>query len=210
MKHYSIKEIFYSVAGEGYHTGRPALFVRFSGCNLWSGLEKDREEATCKFCDTQFLGTDGQNGGKYAVDELMLKLKSFEHWRSAEKPFLVFTGGEPSLQLDEHLIEACHRESYEVAIETNGTRPIPQGIDWICVSPKSGSDWIIQKGDELKVVLPQDGLELDSLLKSEFSHYYLQPDWRKGDKWFREVAEYCLTHPKWKLSPQVHKFLGLS
>lgn len=210
MKRYLVKEIFYSIAGEGYHTGRPALFVRFSGCNLWSGREEDRGQATCPFCDTDFVGFDGNEGGGYELEELLAVLRGHSDWRRAKRPFLVFTGGEPSLQLDEDLVSACKGEGYEVAIETNGTRPLPEGIDWICVSPKMGTDRVVHQGHELKVVYPQEGFELDLPEGEHFDHYYLQPDWTLGEGHFKEVAKLCMEHPKWKLSPQVHKLLGLS
>jgi 7-carboxy-7-deazaguanine synthase len=210
MKRYLVKEIFLSIAGEGYHTGRPALFVRFAGCNLWSGREEDRDQAICPFCDTKFVGTDGEGGGKYALDELLEKVASYAGWLKAERPFLVFTGGEPSLQLDENLVMGCKEQGYEVAIETNGTRSLPPGIDWVCVSPKMGADWVLKKGNELKVVYPQEGLDLDVWKGTEFDHFYLQPDWNRGKESIQEVVEICQGHQKWKMSPQIHKFMGLS
>jgi 7-carboxy-7-deazaguanine synthase len=210
MKHYAVKEIFYSIAGEGFHTGRPALFVRFAGCNLWSGREEDRKDAICPFCDTQFIGTDGEGGGKYLLVDLLEKLSSQRDWLKAKRPFLVFTGGEPSLQLDEELISACKNEGYEVAIETNGTRPLPLGIDWVCVSPKLGSELVVREGNELKVVYPQEVFDVELPKKTNFEHCYLQPNWNEGEDMFKEVAQICLTHPEWEMSPQVHKFLGLS
>jgi 7-carboxy-7-deazaguanine synthase len=171
---YSLKEIYYTIQGEGFHTGRPAVFCRFSGCNLWSGLEKDRSTAICKFCDTNFWGTDGKNGGKYSTSSLVEKI--LDLWPESEQaPFVVCTGGEPLLQLDTALIDTFHQKGIYVAIETNGTIIPPDGIDWICVSPKIGSELLIIEGDELKLVYPQEGAKMEQYEEMNFDHFSLQP-----------------------------------
>jgi 7-carboxy-7-deazaguanine synthase len=208
---YTVKEIFYTLQGEGGQSGRPAVFCRFSGCNLWTGREKDRPKAICQFCDTDFWGTDGENGGKYkTATDLAKKVKSL--WRNPAmgKPYVVCTGGEPALQLDAKLVTAFHAEGIEIAIETNGTLPLPDDIDWICVSPKANTDIVIQKGDELKLVYPQANAEPERYAHLDFTHFYLQPmdNALQKDNIQRTVA-YCLDNPQWKLSLQTHKILNI-
>lgn len=208
---YSVKEIFYSLQGEGAQSGRASIFCRFSGCNLWSGREQDREKAICDFCDTDFIGTDGQNGGKFATaSELCEFLKSFWPVQSDEKPYIIFTGGEPALQLDQTLVDECHEYGFEVAIETNGTKSLPDNIDWICVSPKADAEVIITQGDELKLVYPQTLATPKQFEQLSFKHFYLQPmDGPARPIYTKEVIDYCLVHPQWKLSLQNHKVLGI-
>ena len=206
---YKIKEIYYTIQGEGFHAGRPAIFCRFAGCNLWSGREEDRDKAICKFCDTDFWGTDGVNGGKYTASNLSQKLLSL--WpETSEKPFLVCTGGEPGLQMDAVLIDALHHHHFEIAIETNGTVPLPEGIDWLCVSHKANTDINITKGNELKLVYPQNENKPEDFLHLDFEHFYLQPlDDAQQVQNTKACIEYCMKHPKWKLSVQTHKVLGI-
>jgi 7-carboxy-7-deazaguanine synthase (Cx14CxxC type) len=207
---YSVKEIFYSIQGEGYYSGRPAVFCRFSGCNLWSGREEDRDKALCKFCDTDFVGTDGIDGGLYKTAGLLAK-KISQHWPQAnERRFLVCTGGEPLLQMDAALIAALHEENFEIAVETNGTIPAPLGIDWICVSPKAGVQLVQTGGDELKLAYPQTGLDPQRYAKLNFRHFFLQPmDNVDREEATRRTLEYVLAHPKWRISLQLHKILGV-
>lgn len=209
MSSYKVKEIYYTLQGEGAQTGRPAIFLRFTGCNLWSGREQDRSEAICKFCDTDFIGTDGTNGGKYAADSLAAMIESL--WPvGGNQRYVVCTGGEPLLQLDETLINALHERKFEIAIETNGTITPPAGIDWICVSPKANTDVVVRKGNELKLVVRQEGLEPDLFESWDFKHFYLQPMDGPYQKTFTAWAtDYCLNHPKWRLSIQTHKLLGI-
>lgn len=210
---YSVKELFYTLQGEGAHTGRPAVFCRFSGCNLWSGLEKDRASAQCNFCDTDFVGTDGENGGKFkTVEELADKAASLwpENNKSGGKPYIVCTGGEPLLQLDVPLIKAFQKRGFEVAVETNGTLPAPVELDWVCVSPKIINELVQTTGDELKLVYPQDNVQPEMVEKLEFSHYFLQPKDELGADHTDSVIEYCKSHHKWKLSLQTHKIIGIS
>lgn len=206
---YAIKELYYTIQGEGYHTGRAAVFCRFSGCNLWSGLEKDRHKAICQFCDTDFWGTDGINGGKYDALDLIYKCK--ELWPINEGPvFVVCTGGEPLLQLDDHLIEAFHKEACYIAIETNGTVDVPSGIDWVCVSPKEGAELKVHSGNELKLVYPQGGFDPEQFVHLNFEHFYLQPMDNDHQSTNTKICtQYCLDHPRWKLSLQTHKYLGI-
>jgi 7-carboxy-7-deazaguanine synthase len=209
---YQIKEIFYTLQGEGVHAGRPAVFCRFAGCNLWSGREEDRSTAVCRFCDTEFVGTDGSEGGSYAsVSELVRAVARL--WPAdtgSVTPFVVCTGGEPLLQLDEPLIEGFHAAGLEVAIETNGTLPAPEGIDWICVSPKADVELLLTSGDELKLIYPQEGAAPERFSSLDFEHFVLQPmDGPARDANTRLAKEYCLAHPRWRLSLQVHKILGL-
>jgi 7-carboxy-7-deazaguanine synthase len=207
---YSVKEIFYTLQGEGMNAGRPAVFCRFSGCNLWSGREGDRKSAICRFCDTDFVGTDGTSGGKYAsADELASSIHSF--WPvQADRRFVVFTGGEPLLQLDTALIEALHRRQFEIAIETNGTLPAPEGLDWICVSPKAGAPWVQTTGNELKLVYPQPGLMPHDIRGVSFDHFLLQPmDNLQRQSNTRAAIAHCQTHPRWRLSIQTHKILHI-
>jgi 7-carboxy-7-deazaguanine synthase len=210
---YAVKEIYYTLQGEGAHAGRPAVFLRFAGCNLWSGHEQDRAGAVCDFCDTDFVGTDGPGGGKFArATELAQAVAAaWPHAPSARvKPFVVCTGGEPLLQLDEPLLTALHDAGFEIAIETNGTIIPPRGIDWVCVSPKARADLVLRSGDELKIVFPQETLEPESLARLEFRHFFLQP--MDGPERVRNTelaTRYCLEHPQWRLSLQTHKLLGI-
>ncbi|MBK7806246.1 MAG: 7-carboxy-7-deazaguanine synthase [Saprospiraceae bacterium] len=206
---YKVKEIYYTIQGEGFHAGRPAVFCRFSGCNLWSGREVDREKAICTFCDTNFWGTDGINGGKYTASELAEKIKSL--WPvDHESLFVVCTGGEPALQMDETLIHVFHDYGFEIAIETNGTVELADGIDWICVSPKADTEIIVKTGGELKLVYPQIENQPSDFLHLDFKHFYLQPlDDKNQSENIRKTIEYCLANPQWKLSVQTHKFLGI-
>jgi 7-carboxy-7-deazaguanine synthase (Cx14CxxC type) len=207
---YAVKEIYYSIQGEGAHTGRPAVFLRFAGCNLWSGREADRAIAVCDFCDTDFLGVDGPGGGRFESPEQLANAVRAVWPDVGIQPYVVCTGGEPLLQLDQPLIDALHRRNCLVAVETNGTLPLPAGIDWVCVSPKAGSELVLTQGDELKVVFPQPGLDLDALARLAFRHFFLQPmDGPQKALNTRAVVEYCLAHPGWQVSLQTHKLLGL-
>ena len=217
---YSVKEAFYSLQGEGAQAGRASVFCRFSGCNLWSGRERDRATSACRFCDTDFVGTDGQNGGRFATAEaLSSHLASL--WPSpmitptttAALPYVIFTGGEPLLQLDAALIEAMHDRGFEVAVETNGTLQPPAGIDWICVSPKGRQPLILTQGDELKLVYPQTDAMPQQFKHLAFDHFFLQPMDRhhqgiEGSP-LTETVDYCLSHPQWRLSVQLHKLAGI-
>ena len=209
MSTYKVKEIYYTLQGEGAHTGRPAVFLRFTGCNLWSGREEDRSDAVCKFCDTEFVGTDGINGGKYTATSLAERVESL--WPDAqEHRYVVCTGGEPLLQIDEDLIDAIHAKKFEIGIETNGTITPPKGIDWICVSPKANTEVVVRKGNELKLVVRQEGIEPAMFEQWDFEQFFLQPMDGPYLKPFTEWAtDYCLKHPKWKLSIQTHKLLGI-
>jgi 7-carboxy-7-deazaguanine synthase len=209
---YTVKEIFYTLQGEGANTGRPAVFCRFTGCNLWSGLEKDRATAVCQFCDTDFVGVDGPGGGKFATAaELAQAMASvWPHHESSVRPFGVCTGGEPLLQLDADLIAALHARGFEIAIETNGTVPIPKGIDWVCVSPKAGAELIVRSGDELKLIYPQAGVEPEKYATLDFRHFFLQPMDNADREYNTHLAvRYCLAHPQWRLSLQTQKYLGI-
>jgi 7-carboxy-7-deazaguanine synthase (Cx14CxxC type) len=208
---YSVKEIFYTLQGEGMQAGRPAVFCRFAGCNLWSGLERDRASATCSFCDTDFTGTDGPGGGKFATPEALAAAVASQWPADAGgAPLVVCTGGEPLLQLDEPLTAAFHAAGFSVAVETNGTRPVPPGVDWVCVSPKAGAELVVTQGDELKLVFPQAGLTPGQFLGLAFDHFLLQPmDGPDLAANTRQAVGYCLAHPVWRLSLQTHKLLGL-
>jgi 7-carboxy-7-deazaguanine synthase (Cx14CxxC type) len=208
---YKIKEIFYTLQGEGAQSGRPAVFCRFSGCNLWTGREKDRAKAICQFCDTDFWGTDGENGGKYkTAEELVLKVKTLWPDPSVGKPYVVCTGGEPALQLDKKLVDCFHKHGFEVAIETNGTIELPEGIDWVCVSPKANTDIVVTEGDELKLVFPQKDAEPERFTYLKFHNFYLQPmDSSLRDIHTKMTVEYCLKNPQWKMSLQTHKILNI-
>ena len=215
---YSVKEIYLTLQGEGWHTGRPAVFCRFAGCNLWSGREPDRATATCRFCDTEFVGTDGPGGGVFdtahalarAVDRLWPDNGGRNGGKNDSGRFVVCTGGEPLLQLDEALIGALHERGFEVAVETNGTLPAPEGLDWICVSPKAGAELALRTGDELKLVYPQSGAEPDAFEDLNFRHFLLQPmDGDRRAENTRAVLDYCLAHPRWRMSVQTHKYLGI-
>ena len=205
---YAIKEIYYTLQGEGHHTGRPAVFCRFSGCNLWSGREKDRSTAICQFCDTDFWGTDGENGGKYTAEELTHRI--LELWPEADGPFIVFTGGEPALQLDEKLITELKKYKSIIAIETNGTLELPSGIDWICMSPKANTDIVITEGNELKIVYPQTGINPLDFKEYAYEHFYIQPmDNVSQDANTLLAIEFCKNNPQFKLSMQTHKYLNI-
>jgi 7-carboxy-7-deazaguanine synthase len=210
---YRVKEIFYTLQGEGTHAGRPAVFCRFSGCNLWSGRERQRATAVCQFCDTDFVGTDGDGGGKFSSPaELAAAIAAA--WAGAPgpgaRPFVVCTGGEPLLQLDAAAVDALHGAGFEVAVETNGTRPAPPGLDWICVSPKAGTTLRVQRADELKLVFPQAGAPPATYEGLGFSRLLLQPMDGPGVAANTRLAvDYCLAHPQWQLSLQTHKLLGI-
>lgn len=208
---YKVKEIYYTLQGEGAHTGRPAVFCRFTGCNLWSGREKDRSKAICQFCDTDFRGIDGPNGGKYTAKELAEKVvEQWEAGMNQGKPYVVCTGGEPLLQLDEKMVKAFHKKGIEVAIETNGTKLPPEGIDWICMSPKAGAELILKKGNELKLVFPQLGAEPELFEDLDYEYFYLQPmDGPNTEKNIQLAIKYCLQNPKWRLSLQTHKMINI-
>jgi 7-carboxy-7-deazaguanine synthase len=211
---YSIKEIFFTLQGEGANTGRAAVFCRFAGCNLWSGHEKDRASAVCQFCDTDFVGTNGAGGGHFETAQAVAQAVAGA-WPAGQnsprvRPLVVCTGGEPLLQLDEELIAAFHREGFEVAIETNGTRLPPPGVDWVCVSPKAGVDLVLRSGHELKLVFPQTGAEPELYEKLDFAHFFLQPmDGPQREENTRLALRYCMQHPQWRLSLQTHKLLGI-
>ena len=206
---YRIKEIFFTQQGEGKNTGKDFIFVRFSGCNLWSGKEKNRASAVCSFCDTDFYGTDGINGGKYLVKELIEKIKSL--WISADSQIrVVLTGGEPLLQVDKPLIDALKNEDIYIAVETNGTLEAPDGIDWICMSPKANTDIKLKKGSEVKVVYPQKNLNPDDFNVLDFKNFYIQPmDSQSYEDNVSQAVKYCMRNPNWKLSLQTHKILGI-
>ena len=232
---YAVKEIFYTLQGEGANTGRAAVFCRFAGCNLWTGREEDRASAVCQFCDTDFVGVEGPDGGKFhSAEELAHAVRSrWPEWPAsaarpsdpertrtpgnartqlsgATRPLVVCTGGEPLLQLDEALVNALHVEGFEIAIETNGTRMPPPGIDWICVSPKAGAELVLRSGDELKLVYPQPGAEPERYEPLDFRHFFLQPmDGPAVAENTRLALRYCLEHPRWRLSLQTHKLLGI-
>ncbi len=203
--------MFYTLQGEGNHSGRPAVFCRFTGCNLWNGLESGRAEAVCKFCDTDFVGTDGQNGGVYTAEEAAQKAADL--WPVEAKTlhrYVVFTGGEPALQLDEAIVEAFKRKGFTTAVESNGTLPLPENLDWVCISPKSTAPMVIQKGSELKLVYPQQEAMPEKFENLGFEHFYLQPmDGPDLLENTQATLQYCLAHPQWKLSLQTHKWLGI-
>ena len=213
---YAVKEIFYTLQGEGANAGRPAVFCRFAGCNLWTGREADRASAVCTFCDTDFVGTDGLGGGKFATaDALADEVASY--WPKVDaraERFVVCTGGEPALQLDDALVDALHARGFAIAIETNGTLPLPDAIDWICVSPKSNAPLVVQAGDELKLVYPQADALPERFATLAFDHFLIQPMDGLTDPSVRRTntrlaVDYCLAHPQWRLSMQTHKFLGI-
>ena len=206
---YKVKEIFLTRQGEGYHTGRKSVFVRFSGCNLWSGLEKDRNKAICNWCDTDFIGTNGLNGGNYSLNDIVKSVCELWPENINEKPFVVCTGGEPLLQLDQFFVDEIHKNGFEIAIETNGTCLPPDKIDWICVSPKKNTDLILKNGDELKFVYPQLGFEPQQFEKFSFNHFFIQPmDGNNYNKNEKISKEFIKNNPRWKLSLQTHKILG--
>jgi 7-carboxy-7-deazaguanine synthase len=207
---YAVKEIFYTLQGEGANTGRPAVFCRFAGCNLWSGREADRETAICGFCDTEFVGTDGPGGGRFGTAEELAAAVAATWPGDGGRRFVVCTGGEPLLQLDRPAIEALHAQGFEVAVETNGTQTPPPGLDWICVSPKAGAELQLDSGDELKLVFPQPGAEPARFERLAFRHFFLQPMDGPDRAANTEAAlRYCLAHPRWRLSLQTHKLLGI-
>ncbi|MCE9684276.1 7-carboxy-7-deazaguanine synthase [Halomonas alkalisoli] len=215
---YSVKEAFYTLQGEGGQAGRASVFCRFTGCNLWSGRERDRATAACTFCDTDFLGTDGQNGGRFRdADALADHLTAL--WpvqdgagKKVATPYVVFTGGEPLLQLDEALIAAMHRHGFEVAVETNGTIAPPPGIDWLCVSPKGATELVVTGGDEIKLVYPQQDAPPERFQTFGFNHFFLQPmdsaPLGRRESHIGATVAYCLAHPQWRLSLQTHKIAG--
>lgn len=208
---YAVKEVFYTLQGEGAQTGRPAVFCRFAGCNLWSGREEDRRSAVCRFCDTDFVGTDGPGGGRFATAEEMAQA-ILSKWPAGQggSRFVVCTGGEPLLQLDRALIDALHAREFEIAVETNGTVIAPEGIDWVCVSPKAGASLVQKAGDELKLVFPQEQAQPSDFAGLAFRHFFLQPMDGPFRKMNTELAvRYCLQHPQWRLSLQTHKILGI-
>ena len=207
---YSVKEIFLTLQGEGGQAGRPAVFCRFAGCNLWTGREADRAGATCNFCDTDFVGVDGPGGGKFAAAADLAEAVA-RTWRGGERDRLVVcTGGEPLLQLDPPLIDALHARGFAIAVETNGTVPAPAGLDWICVSPKADAPLAQTSGQELKLVFPQPGVDPARYAGLAFERFFLQPmDGPDRDAATAEAVDYCLTHPQWRLSVQTHKYLGL-
>lgn len=211
MSTYLVKEVFYTLQGEGARAGRAAVFCRFTGCNLWTGREEHRAGAVCRFCDTDFVGTDGPGGGRFASPGALA-----DHvaacWPAPGlgHPYVVCTGGEPLLQLDAELVAAFHDRGFEVAVETNGTRPVPPGVDWVCTSPKAGADLVVTAGDELKLVFPQPGAEPERYEHLAFTHRFLQPmDGPDRDRATDAAVRYCLDHPAWRLSLQTHKYLGI-
>jgi 7-carboxy-7-deazaguanine synthase len=211
---YRVKEIFYTLQGEGTHAGRPAVFCRFTSCNLWTGREQDRHRAICQFCDTDFVGTDGPGGGRFRspADLAAAVAKTWQgesHPRS--RPYVVCTGGEPLLQLDDDAVSALHAEGFEVAVETNGTCAAPAGLDWICVSPKAGADVVLTAGHDLKLVYPQPGAEPERFEDLDFQHFLLQPmDGPDRVANTEAAVRYCLDHPQWSLSLQTHKYIGIA
>lgn len=207
---YTVKEIFYTLQGEGFHAGRPAVFCRFSGCNLWTGREADRATAVCSFCDTEFVGV-GADGGRFATPEALAEAVA-SRWpaNAGGVPFVVCTGGEPLLQLDASAIAALHERGFEVAVETNGTQPIPAGLDWVCVSPKADASLAAKEGDELKLVFPQPTAMPERFADLDFTHFFLQPmDGPALAANTSAAVDYCLRHPRWRLSVQTHKALGI-
>lgn len=206
---YSVKEMFYTLQGEGARAGRASVFVRFAGCNLWSGREQDRAEAVCQFCDTQFVGVDGDGGGKFETAHALARAAA-ALWPGGGAPYLVCTGGEPLLQLDAALIDAFHAQGFEIAIESNGTLPVPEGIDWVCISPKANAELVQLRGDELKLVYPQANGDPSRYIGLSFTHFFLQPmDSPQRAENTRAAIAYCLAHPQWRLSVQTHKDVGI-
>ena len=209
---YAVKEIFFTLQGEGRQAGRPAVFCRFAGCNLWTGREADRKSAVCQFCDTDFVGTDGPGGGKFATADALADAVAAA-WPAEDTDgfrFVVCTGGEPTLQLDDAVIAALHARDFEIAVESNGTVPMPADVDWICISPKAGTTLAQTTGDELKLVFPQPGAEPERFAHLGFEHFLLQPmDGPVRDANTQAALAYCLAHPRWSLSLQTHKFLGI-
>ncbi len=207
---YAVKEIFYTLQGEGHQAGRAAVFCRFAGCNLWSGREEDRAGAACRFCDTDFVGTDGEGGSRFADAQALADAVAATWGGAGGDRFVVFTGGEPLLQLDDALLAAMHAHAFTCAVETNGTQEAPSGVDWICVSPKAGAPLTLARGDEIKLVYPQEGLEPARLEGLPFKHFWLQPMDGAGRQANTAAAvAYCLAHPRWRLSVQTHKVVGI-
>jgi 7-carboxy-7-deazaguanine synthase len=211
---YQVREVFYTLQGEGAQCGRPAVFCRFAGCNLWSGREEDRTRAVCRFCDTQFVGTDGAGGGRFdTAQHLAQHIESFWPAGGTSHRFTVLTGGEPLLQVDAAFTAELHRRGFEIAVETNGTLPAPHGLDWVCVSPKAGADWVLRSGDELKLVFPQSGLMPQDVARQgvDFRHWWLQPmDGPELSSNTQQAVQHCLREPRWRLSLQTHKFIGIA
>ncbi len=207
---YAVKEIFYTLQGEGANAGTPALFCRFAGCNLWSGREEDRARAVCRFCDTEFVGTDGAGGGRFATPADLVRALKAALAPDCAATLVVCTGGEPLLQLDTPLVEAMHGAGFRVAVETNGTQAAPPGIDWICVSPKAGAPLVLDRGQELKLVYPQAEAQPPAFERLSFDHFFLQPmDGPEKAENTRRAVQYCLAHPRWRLSLQAHKLIGI-
>jgi 7-carboxy-7-deazaguanine synthase len=207
---YAVKELFLTLQGEGFHAGRRAVFVRFAGCNLWSGREQDRAKAICRFCDTDFVGTDGDGGGRFADASALAAAVAGAWGAGRERRFCVLTGGEPMLQVDDALVDALHDEAFEIAIESNGTLPAHPGLDWVCISPKAGSDVMQRSGDELKLVWPQPGSDVDTMERWDFAHFLVQPmDSAEAEANIRAATDFALARPRWRLSLQAHKLLGL-
>jgi len=209
MGSYAVKEIFLTLQGEGMQAGRRAVFMRFAGCNLWSGREQDRATAQCRFCDTDFVGMDGDHGGRYA-DAASLAARAKALWGEHDRPFIVLTGGEPLLQVDDALVAALKAQAFEIAIETNGTQPAPDGLDWICVSPKAGSEIVLRSGQELKLVWPQEGIAPSEMESWRFDHFLVQPmDGLDLNETRAAAIAFVLDHPRWRLSTQTHKVVGI-
>lgn len=207
---YAVKEVFLTLQGEGANAGARAVFVRFAGCNLWTGREADRVNAVCKFCDTDFVGMDGTGGGRFADADMLADAVAAEWGEGADKRFVVLTGGEPMLQVDAALVAALHARGFRIAIETNGTLAVEPGIDWVCVSPKAGSDVVQTSGDELKLVWPQPGSDVDAIEAWDFANFLIQPmDDVRGEANVRAAIDFAMTRPKWRLTLQTHKMLGL-
>jgi 7-carboxy-7-deazaguanine synthase (Cx14CxxC type) len=207
---YAVKEVYATLQGEGFHTGRPAVFLRFAGCNLWTGREADRAVAVCRFCDTDFVGTDGPGGGKFASPAVLAERVAATWRRTGGDPFVVCTGGEPLLQLDPPLLDALHERGFTVAIETNGTLPVPHRVDWVCVSPKAEAPLVVTTGDELKLVYPQAGAEPERYESLDFDHFFLQPmDGPDRERNTVLVQAWVAAHPRWRVSLQTHKLLGI-
>ena len=208
---YAVKEIFLTLQGEGAHAGRAAVFCRFSGCNLWSGREQDRAAATCRFCDTDFVGTDGTLGGRYASADELAEMIAGQWTGDDTNRYVVLTGGEPLLQVDEPLVAALHARGFSIALETNGTLPVPPGVDWICVSPKADAPVVQTTGHELKLVYPQEKARPERFEHLDFERFLLQPmDGPDREANTRAAIDYCLSHPRWRLSVQTHKYLGIA
>ncbi len=212
---YAVKEVFYTLQGEGANAGRPAVFCRFAGCNLWNGREADRVDAACTFCDTDFVGTDGTDGGRFATADARADAIASQWPAGHDGRFVVCTGGEPALQMDDALVAALHARGFAIAIETNGTLPLPEGLDWVCVSPKADAPLVVTSGDELKLVYPQTTAMPERFEHLAFDHFLLQPmDGVAGELGFRQAntdraVDYCLAHPRWRLSVQTHKVIGI-